>query len=206
MAGTRTVSESTAIHHPPLFAALIGSSDGRTADQPVSAGEGAGQHAPHSGRPRAQAIYLLADIDVSRSTSSMATLTIRYEPDPNDEVGKLWFDIEGARFSGAAFFWSNLSEVPDIVAALSQYPLNEPVSWNWGYNSSEGADRVLSFSVTQTGRTGLLEAVIELADLYDLSNRLTTKLKIDYASVEALCAELVAMGDQRGGQAVLNGR
>ncbi len=136
----------------------------------------------------------------------MAKLTIRYEPDPDDEVGKLWFEIEGARFSGTAFFWSNLSEVPDIVTALAHYPLNEPASWKWGYNSAEGADRVLSFGVTQTDRSGSLEAIVEIADLYDCSNRLTTKLMIDYSSVATLCTELVAMAAQRKGEAVLNGR
>lgn len=135
----------------------------------------------------------------------MATLTIRYEPDPDDEVGKLWFDIEGARFSGVAFFWSNLSEVPEIVAALNQYPLNGSASWNWGFRSAEGADRVLSLSVMQTNRTGSLEVTVELADLDDRSNRLMTKLKTDYASLGTLCTELEAMAARREGEAVLNG-
>jgi hypothetical protein len=136
----------------------------------------------------------------------MAKLTIRYEPDHEDDVGKLWFDIEGARFSGAAFFWSNLSEMRDIVAELGRYPLKGPSSWNWSYNSLEGADRVLSFGIMQTDRAGSLEAIIELADLYDLSHRLTAKIKVDYASVQTLSAELAAMAAQRKGEAVLNGR
>ena len=148
---------------------------------------------------------LLADVGANRSTKRMAKLTIRYEPDPDDEVGKLWLDVEGTRFSGEAFFWSNLSEMPEIIAALKHYPLNQTLRWTWGYNSSEGDDLVLSFSVTPVGCTGSLYASVELADLYDLANRLTTKLKTDYASVETLCAELAEMVSQRGGDAVLHG-
>lgn len=135
----------------------------------------------------------------------MAKLTIRFEPDADDEVGRLWFDIEGARFSGTAFFWSNLSEIPEIVAALRHYPLNEPVRQTWGYNSSEGDDLVLSFSVIPAGRAGSLYAKVKLADIHDRENRLTTKLTTDYASIERLCVELTAMVAQRQGEAVLNG-
>lgn len=135
----------------------------------------------------------------------MAKLTIRYEPDPDDEVGKLWLDVEDARFSGKAFFWSNLSEIPEILASLKQYPLEQTLRWTWGYNALEGNDLVLSFSVTPEGRTGSLYANVELADLYDLANRLTTKLKTDYASVETLRAGLAEMVAHRKGDAVLNG-
>lgn len=135
----------------------------------------------------------------------MAKLTIRYEPDPNDETGRLWFDIEGARFSGTAFFWSNLSEIPEIVVALRQYPMNEPIFWTWGYNSSEGDDLVLYFGVAPNGRTGSLYVEVKIADLYDLSNRLTTKFETDYASKERLSTELDAMGAQRAGEAILSG-
>lgn len=53
-----------------------------------------------------------------------------------------------------------------------------------GYNSLEGSDLVLSLRITQVDKRGLLEAIIEVADLFDLSQRLTASLNTDYASIE----------------------
>ena len=69
----------------------------------------------------------------------------------------------------------------------------------------EGSDLVLSLGIAQVGRNGSLKAMIELADPFDLSRRLTTSLTTDYASVERLSTELAAMAAQRVGEAVLDG-
>ena len=135
----------------------------------------------------------------------MTKLIIRYDPDPRDAVGKLWFDVTAEQFSGSAFFWSDLSEVPRLVSDLRNFPLQEPAIQRWGYNSLEGSDLVLSLGIAQVGRNGSLKAMIELADPFDLSRRLTTSLTTDYASVERLSTELAAMAAQRVGEAVLDG-
>jgi hypothetical protein len=98
----------------------------------------------------------------------MSELTIRYEPAPDDEVGKLWFDVTTKRFSGSGFFWSDLSEIPELISGLEKYPLQESVICRWGYNSLEGSDLVLSLRVAQVEQIGLLEATIEVADLFDI--------------------------------------
>jgi len=135
----------------------------------------------------------------------VSQLTIRYEPAPDDDVGKLSFDVNAKSFSGTGFFWSDLSEMPDLIRSLRRYPLHEPVVGRWGYNALEGSDLVLSLRITQVDKRGLLEAIIEVADLFDLSRRLTVSLKTDYASIERLSTDLAAISAQRTGEAILAG-
>jgi hypothetical protein len=135
----------------------------------------------------------------------MSQLTIRYEPAPDDDVGRLWFEVNTMSFSGTGFFWSNLSEMPDLIRSLGRYPLHEPVVGRWGYNSMLDSDLVLSLRITQVDKRGLLEAKIEVADLFDLSRRLTASLNTDYASIERLSTDLAAITAQRTGEAILAG-
>lgn len=135
----------------------------------------------------------------------MASLILRFEPNPADEVGKLWFELETDRFSGSAFFWSNLSEMPAIIERLGGYPLEEPAAWNWGYDTKEGTDAVLALCIMQTQSDGSLEASVTLADLHDTSQRLTAKLRTDYVSLDVLRQQLQGMHNQRSGKALLNG-
>ncbi len=133
----------------------------------------------------------------------MSELVIRYESDPNDEVGRLWLELKAESFSGTAFFWSNLTELPSIIAKLRCYPLGDPAKWTWGYNDIEGADIVLALAIAQDGHAGQLMVTVEMADLYDLSRRLTTKLQTDYNALDELRAGLELMVAQRAGQASL---
>jgi len=152
-----------------------------------------------------EAAFCIAEISPKRSKRRMSKLIIRYEPDPNDEVGKLWFDCRVERFSGSAFFWSNLTEFPDIISKLQCYPLGDPVKWTWGYNAARGSDVVLALAITQVGHVGKLEAIVELADLHDTSCRLTTKLGTEYNALNTLRAGLELVMARRAGEAFLLG-
>jgi hypothetical protein len=75
----------------------------------------------------------------------MSTLLIRYDPDSSgDAVGRLSFDLNTEQFSGSGFFWSDLSEVPEIIAELRVYPIEKRSIWKWGYEALEGDDTVLA--------------------------------------------------------------
>lgn len=147
----------------------------------------------------------VAHIRNFRSNAPMANLILRFEPDPTDEVGKLWFDLQTDRFSGSAFFWSNLSELPEITDELGSYPFEEPATWKWGYEAKEGPDAVLALCILQTHADGALEAKVTLSDLHDTSQRLTAKFRPDYVSLDVLRQELRAMYIQRTGEALLSG-
>ncbi len=136
----------------------------------------------------------------------MSELVIRYEPDPDDEVGKLWFDLRSENFSGTAFFWSNLNEMPGIISKLGSYPFGDPVNWTWGYNSAEGSDLVIALAIAQDGHAGRLKATVVIADLYDVSCRLETKFQTDYNALDNLRAELETLVAHRTGEASLQGQ
>ncbi|QYE35398.1 hypothetical protein KZX46_05295 [Polymorphobacter sp. PAMC 29334] len=135
----------------------------------------------------------------------MASLIIRYEPDPEDEVGKLWFDFRADRFSGSAFFWSTLFEFPEIISKLQCYPLGDPIKWTWGYDECEGTNLVLGLSLMQVDHAGKLRATVEIADLYDTSRRLTTKFETEYHALDILRGGLNLVVSQRAGEALLSG-
>ena len=133
----------------------------------------------------------------------MNEFVVRFEPDPNDEVGKLWFSVQTELFSATIFYWSNLTEVPDFVRRLDEYPLSTPAKCVWGYESLSGFHTVAAIEISQSNEVGLLEARVELADQDDTEQRLMVKLETEYALLDLFRAQLTAMVGIRSGEAVL---
>ena len=136
----------------------------------------------------------------------MATLLMRYQPDPTDEVGRLWFELQTESFSDTTYFWSNLSELPEMIEKLRTYLWDKPVRWAWGFNEVKGNDAVAMLEISKAGEGGGLKATVELANYDDTSQRLSASLRPDYVSLDVLRRELSAMYDQRTGEAVLTGQ
>ena len=132
----------------------------------------------------------------------MSRLTLRYHPDPDDEVGELWLHLEIQHFSGSAFFWSNLAELPDLIEQMEQYPLKE-AACEWGYDSTECHRPVMSLQIARKNTAGLLVVKVELADLNDPTLRLTGHFCTEYVLLQRFRSDLEAMLDRRSGEAVL---
>jgi len=134
----------------------------------------------------------------------MSRLTLRYRPDPDDEVGELWCHLETEHFSGSAFFWSNLAELPDLIEQMGQYPLKE-AAYEWGYDPTECPRPVMALQILQKNAAGLLVTKVELADLNDPTLRLTGHFCTEYGMLERFRSDLGAMLYRRSGEAVLPG-
>ena len=141
----------------------------------------------------------------TRSIFAMSKLLIRYVPDPHDEVGQLWFEVQSDQFSGSGFFWSNLSEMPVLIERLRAFPFRETVAEKWGFNEVEGLDIVLSLAVSPAGSTGGIVVSTTVADQFELQQRLTTKLQTDQASLDRMLTELQVLVRDRAGEARLQG-
>lgn len=74
-----------------------------------------------------------------------------------------------------------------------------------GYDESEEADAVLALSLARDGNAGRLKATVEMADLYDTSCRLTTKLETDYNALDTLREGLERLVEHRTGECFLLG-
>ncbi|MGV3479044.1 MAG: hypothetical protein ACO1O3_03785 [Sphingobium sp.] len=135
----------------------------------------------------------------------MSHLILRYEPDPDDEVGRLWFDVRTALFSGSSFFWSNLGELPDLIGQIGRYPLDGTASCRWQWGMDGGAGLVAALDVMQAKANGRLEARVNLADLNDISQCLAISFETEYVLLDAFRGELEIMHDRRSGKALLAG-
>ncbi|MBY8820941.1 hypothetical protein [Sphingomonas colocasiae] len=135
----------------------------------------------------------------------MSHLILRYEPDPDDEVGRLWFDVRTALFSGSSFFWSNLGELPDLIEQIGRYPLDGKTNCRWEWGASGDASLVAALDVMQVKVSGRLEARVRLADLNDVSQCLAISFETEYVLLDAFRGELKAMYDGRSGKALLAG-
>jgi hypothetical protein len=136
---------------------------------------------------------------------AMNTLTLRYEPDPEDDVGKLWLTVQTERFVGSGFFWSYRDGVRGLADKLAAYPLPEPAAEAWGYNKAETNDLILAVQITPVNCKGDLVARVEVADLYDVAQRLSTNFSTDYVSVDAFRQQLNALAEGKADEAMLGG-
>ena len=135
----------------------------------------------------------------------MSELLFRYVPDPDDEVGQLWFEVRTKNFSGSGFYWSTLFELPKLIGRLRAYPLTEEVSSSWGCDAANGNDAVLLLRLSPSHPLGGLEAIVEVADLDDPHQRVKTKLQTDYACLDRMLTELGVLIQRREGEALLQG-
>jgi hypothetical protein len=136
----------------------------------------------------------------------MASVKLRYEPDADDDVGKLWMVVETDRFSGVGFFWSYRDQVRELADRLKIYLLPEAAEATWGYGKVEREDVVLSLRVVPVNSTGDLIAEVQVADLHDLKQRVSATFGTTYAEIATFGEQLTSLTDGSANEALLGGR
>ncbi len=81
----------------------------------------------------------------------MDSLTLSYEPDPEDCVGQLFARVRTALFPGYGFIWAQPGDLEKFAAKLEAHPLtpDDPPTLRWGYNECQG-----DFASRSSQRTG----------------------------------------------------
>ena len=136
----------------------------------------------------------------------MSILKLWYEPDPEDDVGKLWMTVETACFSGEGFFWSYRDGARQLADKLKLYPLPDAAEAKWGYDNVAGEKVVLSLRVVPVNKTGDLVAEVQIADLHDLRQRVSAIFSTTYAEAETFRQQLESLMDGSANAAELLGR
>ena len=131
----------------------------------------------------------------------MSTLTLRFEPDPADDVGKLWMTVQTDRFNGTGFYWSYRDGIRGLSDKLSAYPLPQPAAEAW----AEAETVILALQIAPVGNLGDLTVSVEIADLYEVRQRLTASFSTSYVEVAAFKQQLDALSEGRTDQALLTG-
>ncbi len=131
----------------------------------------------------------------------MSSLTLRFEPDPADDVGKLWMTVQTDRFTGTGFYWSYRDGMTRFAEKLAAYPLSEPAAEAW----AEADNVILAVQIMPVGNLGDLVAQVEVADLYEVRQRLTATFATSYVEVAAFKQQLDALAEGRTDQALLTG-
>jgi|SRR5690606_32980135 len=134
----------------------------------------------------------------------MSHLTFRYEPDPNDDVGRLWLSLQTAHFTGTGFFYSYRNGLLEFAEGLRNYPLAKPLAWKTGYGDAAAKDAILRVQIEPVGPLGHLSAEVEIADLHDPSIRVNAKFETSYEAVAELRKQLIALSEGRTDEAVLS--
>ena len=135
----------------------------------------------------------------------MSNIKVRYEPDPDDDVGRIWLTLKTDQFAGHGFFWSDRDGLGDLAKGLAAYPLAGPVGDAWGYENVEGDNVVLRIRVTPVSRKGDLVADAVVADLYNLHQRVSVSFPTTYAEVDQFRQQLCALVEGQTDEAELSG-
>ena len=135
----------------------------------------------------------------------MSSLRVRYDPDPNDDIGQLWLSLNTDRFAGAGYFWSYREGVRELADKLRDYPLSDTVIVTWGFDDAKASNEILSVRIEQVNRKGDLVATVRIADLYDLDQRLTASFSTTYSELETFRVQLIALAEGQANEAMLTG-
>lgn len=138
----------------------------------------------------------------------MNSLSLRFEPDPHDCVGRLFVHVGTGSFSGSGVFWAQAQDLEEFATQLGRYPLSQDdlPTIRWGYNACEAEDLLLFVQVTPFDRVGGLRVAVELADLYDPQNRVRTSFKTTYSDIDRFRAALAPLVRGEEAKATLLGR
>jgi hypothetical protein len=135
----------------------------------------------------------------------MSSLKVRYDPDPDDDVGQLWLSVTTDRFSGTGFFWSYREGVRELADKLCEYPLPNAATATWGYDDIKGDNVILNIQVAPVNMKGDLVAEVQIADLYDQGQRVIAAFSTTYAEVDVFRQQLTALANGRADDAELSG-
>ena len=143
----------------------------------------------------------------------MDRVTLAYEPDPSDGLGRLRASVVTGGFCGYAETWAQVDHLRDFSGKLMKFPLppNHPTEFRLGYNELEGEDLVLRICVDASDPRGHLNVIVEIAsDLgrhgsWEPRKRTQTNLVTHYPDVERFALQLGRLGETDATEAVLNG-
>lgn len=137
----------------------------------------------------------------------MNSLSLRFEPDPEDTVGRLILHVATASFEGSGFQWAQPSDLDTFVTGLSAYPITaeQPAVLHLGYGASEGDDMILGVKIAPANGSGHLLVRVEIADLYE-QDRLCTSFVTTYAEVDIFRRSVELISQRGEGEATLLAR
>ena len=135
----------------------------------------------------------------------MSCLTVWFEPDPTDDLGKLWMRVVSGPFAGSGFFWSYPNTLNELAERLAAYPLGKPVEEKWGYEKLQGADVVLGLRIAPVGNKGDLVVETLIADYADLQQRVSVNFATSYAELDLFRQRLGALAAGTSDEACLTG-
>ena len=116
--------------------------------------------------------------------------------------------LESASFSGKSGFWVQWQDLVEFADKLPSSPdrLGERIFSQWGFDTLEKDDLILSLSIEEVGRLGELSVCVELADHNVPLNRLRASFRAIYASLDLFKRDLVKLMAREGETAELIGR
>ena len=160
-------------------------------------------------RPIADACSLtpVADLGAAHEDAIMSRLTLRFQPDPLDDVAMLYASVVTPGFCGSGGTWAQPSELEAFARELSEYPLpaEAPPSVRLGYNMCVGDDLVIGLTVKPADLRGGLLVLAEIADASTRAHRVRTTFATKYPDVERFQRALTRLAKGEAEQAVLEG-
>jgi hypothetical protein len=138
----------------------------------------------------------------------MARLVFKYEPDPDDCVGRLYVQVESNSFSGRGFFWAQPEQIERFALEAGGYPLlpKHPARIRLGYNELKDADVIVAVEISPADGVGNIAVRVELADLYETAERVRTRFQTNYPDLERFVDDLLGVMNGVAEEAVLVGR
>ncbi|MEM9086152.1 MAG: hypothetical protein AAGB23_09550 [Pseudomonadota bacterium] len=116
--------------------------------------------------------------------------------------------LQSGSFSGKSGFWVQWQDLLEFGDQLPSSParLSERISCDWGFDTLEKDDLVLSLSIEEIGGLGELSVSVELADHNAPFNRLRASFRATYASLDLFKRDLLKHIAHEGEAAELVGR
>lgn len=138
----------------------------------------------------------------------MNSLSLRFEPEPHETIGRLFLHVGAAPFNGEGFFWAQPGSLADFEKALTAYPIpaDQPAQVRFGYDHCEGNDLIIGIEIAPIDAIGHLRVSVEVADLYEPEKRLRAAFQATYAEVDAFRAELGPLLNGQDAKATLLAR
>jgi hypothetical protein len=138
----------------------------------------------------------------------MNSLSLRFEPEPHDTVGRLFIHVGAASFKGDGFFWAEPHGLEEFAQALAAYPIpaDQPAEVRFGYNDCEGDDLIIGIAIAPVDAIGHLRVSVEVADLYQPDNRLSVAFQSTYSEVDTFRNALGPLLDGQEAKATLLAR
>ena len=138
----------------------------------------------------------------------MNSLSLRFEPDPHDCVGRLFVHVGTGSFSGSRFFWAQAQDLEEFATQLGSYPLSpdDLPTIRWGYNAAEGEDLLLFIQLSPSDRVGGVRVAVELAHPYEPENRVRTSFETTYSDIDRFRTALPPLVRGEEAKATLLGR